>query len=455
MQEKHIHFIGIGGVQMSGLAHMLHDKGIQITGSDMKDSLICQNLQKKGITVYVGHKKEQVAEGVDLVVINAAVPMDNPELLEAKRRNIPVMDRPVVIEKLIKNYKNSIAVAGTHGKTTVTSMLAHTFVLGGLDPSVLNGGFLPILDGYHRVGKSDNFIVEACEYKDSFLAFKPKVGIILNVEMDHPDYFLDIEAVYTSFEKFAHHISPQGFLILADEIKDKERIIKETKATIITFGRNEKADVYGKNIRFTKGYGAFELFDTHGFIGVVKLRVVGEHNIDNALATCATWLALGLDREKIVGLISSFTPVKRRFEKKGTMKELEIYDDFAHHPTEIKKTIQAASLMNNRPLTVLFQPHTSERTFALYDDFMHAFSGVDKLLLLDVYAPVGREEEINLDMKQFAKDLTNAGIHTTYIESFEKAEAYIKNTIHKGMLITMGAGNVYLVGERVLLSETK
>ncbi len=439
---NYVHFIGIGGISMSGLAKILLSNGVKVSGSDMKSSHLTDDLIKSGASVTIGHSADNIKDP-DLVVYTAAISDDNPELCEARRRGIKSVERAELVGYIMKQYKTAIAVSGTHGKTTTTSMISHVLLENETDPTIMVGGELDAIGGNLRTGGKDIFLTEACEYHRSFLKFCYKIGIILNVDADHLDYFKDIDEIIDTFGDFAAKIPSDGVLIVSCDNENSMKAAKKANCSIITIGRHE-ADFTAKNITFDAfGKANFDVYYKGEYVTDLMLGVIGTHNVYNALAAFACGVELGFDVEKIKHGIESFHGTHRRFEKKGYMGSIPVYDDYAHHPTEIKATLKTASKMEINEIWCVFQPHTYTRTKVLFDDFIKVLSYADHVVLADVYA--AREKDTGLvSSKQLADKMENA----VYFKTFEEIEDYIaKNAKDGDIVITMGAGDIYKVGE--------
>ena len=446
--NQNYHFIGIGGINMSGLAAILHDDGCVVTGSDKNDSDLIGDLRKKEINVKIGHDAQNVGENVQVVVYNAAVPADNPEILAAKTRGLCLMDRAELLGRLMQNYETAICVAGTHGKTSTTSMLAEIFIAAGKDPTVMNGGILPSMGGAMRIGSRDFIIVEACEYHDSFLKFHPKIGIILNIEMDHSDYFKDIHALEASFAKFAQKIPRDGLLVVNGSIITAQQLTQSVDCAARIFG--EKGHIAAGNVRYNAdGYPVFDVMTSEGkILGEISLKVPGHHSIQNALAAICTAMYCDIDFNTIAAALSRFTGAHRRFQRIGRRNGATIVDDYAHHPTEVAATIAAAKNIPHNRLWVVFQPHTRARTAEFLDKFAQELAHADELVVLDIYNPVGREEEA---FHVHSKDLTNLAAKANaanchYLPSFDACiDFLLQNITANDLVITMGAGDVHKI----------
>ncbi|PRR83316.1 UDP-N-acetylmuramate--L-alanine ligase [Clostridium vincentii] len=451
INDKHmkIHFIGIGGISMSGLAAVLLNKGYRVSGSDFKNSEILNKLQHKGVEVYIGHSKENLVD-VDLVVYTAAIPASNPELLEAKKQNIHLMDRAEFLGLIMKGHKYNVAIAGTHGKTTCTSMVSYLTLEANLDPTILVGGELDILNGNYRIGESEYFITEACEYKESFLRFFPYVGIILNIDADHLDYYRDIDHINEAFEKFSHLIPKEGYLIGYGGDTRVKSILEKVDCNTISYGF-DKENLVAKNISFNnKGCATFTVFENGSNLFEVTLSNPGNHNILNALSTIAVGLIFNISHEIIVSSLIQCTGAHKRFEYKGEKDGVTVIDDYAHHPTEIKATLDTVKKIPHNKTYCVFQPHTYTRTKSLFNEFAEAFNDADELILMDIYA--ARETDTGLvSSNELGDAIRKTGLNCINIHSHDEATNYLKNKVLSGdLILTVGAGDVVIVGENYL-----
>ena len=383
----HIHFIGIGGISMSGLAEILLQEGFTVSGSDSKESPLTDHLTAKGAQIFYGQRASNIIEGIDLVVYTAAIHPDNPEFSCAVEKGIPTMTRADLLGQIMKNYQTPIAVAGTHGKTTTTSMASHILMEGNFDPTITVGGILPAIGGNLRVGNSETFITEACEYTNSFLSFFPKISIILNIDADHLDFFKDIDDIRHSFRLFAQKLPADGTLIINSDTPSYEEIIRDLPCEVITYGLESSAQYQAEDITYNElGYPSFVCKRNGEAVGQFSLSVPGIHNVSNALAVIALGIKLNMDLEDIQKGILQFTGTDRRFQYKGKIGDVTIIDDYAHHPTEIKATLTAAKKYPHKKTWCVFQPHTYTRTKALLHDFAEALTMADHVVLADIYA---------------------------------------------------------------------
>lgn len=450
-KPAHIHFIGIGGISMSGLAEILLEKSFTISGSDTKESPLTRKLEEQGARIFYGQKASNITDDIDCVIYTAAIRPDNPELSEAASREIPMLSRAQLLGQLMKNYETPIAVSGTHGKTTTTSMLSHILLEGGLDPTISVGGILQAIGGNIRVGKSGTFLTEACEYTNSFLNFFPKISIILNIEEDHLDFFKDLEDIRHSFRKFAALLPPDGFLVINSDIPRYSEIYEGLSCSVVTYGSSVESDYSARDICYDeKGRVSFELIKKGKPAGQIRLSVTGEHNVFNALAAIAAAELLDIPEETIRRGLLSFQGTDRRFEYKGTRDGVIIVDDYAHHPTEILATLEAAKHYPHRQLWCVFQPHTYSRTKAFFHEFAKVLSQADHLILAEIYA-ARESDDLGISSALLAEEVKKLGTDAYYFPSFDEIELFVKNHCLPGdLLITMGAGDVVNIGEDLL-----
>lgn len=450
-QPEHIHFIGIGGISMSGLAEILLGAGFQISGSDSKPSSLTNHLEELGAKVFYGQCAENISDTYHCVVYTAAIHPDNPEYARCVELNLPMLSRAELLGQIMKNYKTAIAVSGTHGKTTTTSMFSSVLLAADTDPTISVGGILEAIGGNIRVGKSQNFITEACEYTNSFLSFYPTLSIILNIEEDHMDFFKDLEDIMNSFRRFAQRLPKDGVLIINKEIKDYEKVTEGLECKVITYGMDPSCTYHAENITFNaQGYGEFDVMHHHANLGHITLSVPGMHNVSNALAVIAASRKLGISMECIQAGLLGFGGANRRFQYKGSLNGVTIIDDYAHHPTEIRTTLEAAKNYPHREIWCVFQPHTYTRTKAFFKEFAQSLSLADHVVLADIYA--ARETDtLGMSSELLQKEIAALGADSYYFPSFAEIEEFLKShCIHGDLLITMGAGDVVNIGENLL-----
>ena len=446
-----IHFIGIGGISMSGLAEILLEEGFTITGSDSKESPLTDALEKKGIKVFYGQRASNILPDTKVVVYTAAIHPDNPEYKQAVSMGVPMLTRAELLGQIMENYNSSIAVAGTHGKTTTTSMISHIMMDADLDPTITVGGILPSIHGNIRVGGSEVFVAEACEYTNSFLNFYPKIGIILNMDADHLDFFKDIDDIRCSFHKFAQNIKKDGTLIINADTPEYKKAAEGLECSVVTYSLEGNADYTAKDITWDKyGHPSFTACYQGRKIGSFYLKVPGIHNVSNALAAIAAARALNVPVETIVKGLGSFSGTDRRFQYKGETNGVTVIDDYAHHPTEIAATLSAAVNYPHKTLWCVFQPHTYTRTKALLPEFAEALTRADHVVLADIYA--AREQNtIGISSEDLQKKIAELGTPCEYYPTFDEIENYLLSHLAPGdLLITMGAGDVVMIGEHLL-----
>ncbi len=446
-----IYFIGIGGISMSGLAEILLSEGFTVSGSDRAPSDLTRMLEDRGVNVFYGQKKENLTKDIDLVVYTAAIKSDNPELLAAHKLNIPMLTRAELLGQMMKNYETPVAVSGTHGKTTTTSMISQILLSAEADPTLSIGGIYRPIGGNIRVGASELFVTEACEYTNSFLSFFPKIGIILNIEEDHLDFFKDLADIRNSFHRFAQLLPADGTLIINGDIERCEELTEGLSCKVITYGLSSGSDYSASQVTYDEsGFPSFILSRQSGGERKFSLRVHGDHNILNALAAIALADLLGLSDEVIHAGLAAFTGTDRRFEYKGQVNGVNIIDDYAHHPTEIRATLSAAAQYPHRRLWCVFQPHTYTRTKAFLEEFASALSLADEIILADIYA--AREKDtLGISSETLQEKIRSLGHSCHYFPTFEAIENYLlKNCTKDDLLITMGAGDVVKIGENLL-----
>ncbi|MBO4421295.1 MAG: UDP-N-acetylmuramate--L-alanine ligase [Lachnospiraceae bacterium] len=448
-----VHFIGIGGISMSGFAELLLNKGFKVSGSDAHKSKITERLETLGINIVYSNVAENIPAECDVVVYTAAVHPDNPELMEAKRRNIPCLDRAEMVGDIMLHYKRNISIAGTHGKTTTTSMMSLVLLAAGLDPTISVGGVLDAIGGNVRDGSLNNMVIESCEYTDSFLKFHPTHAIITNIEAEHLDYFKNLETERDSYRKFTELLPADGLLVIGKEIPDYEALFKTVKCPVITYSNHDtSADYYASDISYNEyDCAEFTLMHRGESLFKVKLNVPGEHNVANATGVCAMALNCGIDASDIVKGLDTFTGTERRFEKKGVFGGVTVIDDYAHHPTEMEATLHAAQKYPHKTLWCVFQPHTFSRTISFREEICKALSLSDKIILVDIYA--AREQDTGvISSRMLADDIKSKyGKDVYYFSSFDEAEKFLSiNCVSGDLLITMGAGNVVKIGEDLL-----
>lgn len=444
---KRIHFVGIGGSGMCPLAEILHNAGYEITGSDMAESDTLERIRSYGIPVTMGHKPENV-NGADLVVYTAAVKLDNPELVSAKTQNIPAIERCIMLGAVVEKYKKSIAVSGTHGKTTTTSMITQILTMSNLDPTAIIGAKLPFIGGNSRVGKSDYIVCEACEYVDTFLHIYPEMAVILNVDEDHLDYFGTLDRIKQSFKKFLGQTSSY-VIINGDDANSMEcvnDIMNEGSRKIVTFGfgktNNFRAEITGES----SVCDSFDLYYNGEKITSIKLKIPGKFNVMNALAAAAASITLGVNPNDVSKALSEFRGAHRRFEVLGEPCGITVADDFAHHPTELNATLTTAMSMGYKNVWAIFQPHTYSRTYKFLNEFAQVLSIPDHVILSEIL-PVRETNTYNI----YSKDLAEKIDGCVWFKTFEEIADYVIKKASPGdLIITIGGGNVYMCANMIM-----
>ena len=440
------HLIGIGGVSMSSLADVLWGMGIAISGSDMNRNKNVVGLTEKGIPVSIGHKAENITREIEFVVRTAAVHDDNPEIIRAHALGIPVFERTQAWGAISKDYSNALCISGTHGKTTTTSMCTHIMMAADKDPTVMIGGTLPLLNAGHRVGHGNTIIMEACEYYNSFLSLHPTVAVILNVEADHLDFFKDLRDVQHSFREFALRTPEDGYVVANLDDASTMATIRDIPRKIMTFGLSKEADVYAENIEFLGANSHFDIMFKGKLFTDVTLHVPGLHNVKNALAATAAAICLGVRPNAVKYGLAGFNGAGRRFEFKGKYNGADVYDDYAHHPGELKALLDTVEGLNYKRCILVFQPHTYTRTAALFEDFVTQLKRPDVLLLAEIFA--AREKNtIGISSAALAERVEGAEFYPT----FPELEEELKRKAQPGdIILTVGAGDVYKIGENIV-----
>lgn len=450
--KKSVYFIGIGGISMSGLAEILLDKGFLVFGSDMKENHLTKHLKDMGAKIYCPQKSDNIKDDIDFFVYTAAIQKDNPELKKAKELNKPLLTRADLLGQIMELYNSSIAVSGTHGKTTTTSMISEVLLESNMSPTISVGGIIPSIHSNVNVGSSDIFVTEACEYTDSFLSFFPKYTIVLNIDAEHLDYFKNLSNERKSFQKFLKNNKKDGTIYINGNIDDISYLTKDIKNKIVTFGLSSDNDIYAKDIEFNDlGYPSFTPVYNDKTYDRVNLSIIGEHNVINSLSAIALLIDMDIPFGKIQRGLLNFKGADRRFQYKGTLDNgATIVDDYAHHPTEIKASLLAAKNTPHKRIIVCFQPHTYTRTKAFLSDFASSLSLADVIILTDIYA--AREKDIyNVSSLDIKKLLDEKGKECYYFHSFNEIEKFLlKFSMNGDLLITMGAGDVVNIGEDLL-----
>lgn len=452
-----VYFMGIGGISMSGLAEILMKEGFTVTGSDMRESDLTHRLEAEGARIYYQQKASNIhAEELDVVVYTAAIHEDHPELAEVIRQEIPRLTRAELLGQIMKNYKTAIAISGTHGKTSTTSMITQVMLEAKQDPTVTVGGMLDCIQGNFHLGESSCFITEACEYTNSFLSFYPTIAAVLNIEADHLDFFKDLEDIRHSFRLFMEKLPAGGTLVINSEIENWQELTTDLPCQIVTFGlEGAAADYVASGITYDEqAKASFDLMHQteEGSVKVttIRMNVPGIHNVKNALACAVIALEEGIAPEVIAAGLGKFGNAHRRFEYKGTLGGVMIVDDYAHHPQEIDATLAAAKEMKHRKLWCVFQSHTYTRTKALLPEFAASLSAADEVLLAPIYA--ARETDtLGISSQDIADGIEKLGTIAHSFDSFDEIETFLLTNCEAGdLVITMGAGDIYKVGENLL-----
>ena len=439
---------------MSGLALITKDMGCEVMGSDTVKSETIDILIDNGIKVNFKQVSENIKKDFDVVIYTAAIHDDNKEYVEAKKLGLNLMSRAEYLGYIMKDYKLRINVSGTHGKTTTTSMVSNVLMRNQNNPTVLLGGMFKGINGNVRIGSKDVIVCEACEYKNSFLEFFPNAMIITNIEEDHLDFFKDINDIRNSFKKFIDKMPDDGILVINKSIDNIDELIRDFKGRVITYGFSEDSDYYPKNISLNDdGTYIFDLVNKKNNLGQMKLNIIGHHNVENAVAVAALLLNLGIDFNVICDGIKTFSGTDRRLEYKGSFNNIRVYDDYAHHPSEISASINAFKnlIKNGNRLIIIFQPHTYTRTSALYEEFAKVFSTLDYLILIDIYAAretnetgVTSKDLVDYINKKYDKNFL-------YIESMEDTVKYLIDFIKPNdVVVSMGAGDVFKVTNELI-----
>lgn len=447
----HVYFVGIGGISMSGLAEILLREGFRVSGSDSAQSEFTDHLTSRGAKVYIGQRAENITDDIDCAVFTAAIRPTNPEYVACQEKGIPMLTRAELLGQMMRRYRNSIAVSGTHGKTTTTAMLSHILMEADQDPTISIGGVLPLIGGNIRVGGTEDFLLEACEYTNSFLSFYPTLEVILNIEADHLDFFKDLDDIRHSFHEFVGRLPENGTVIISSDIDRYEEIVAGFQGKVITVGR-KSGDIVASEISFDEYAHPSFIPVIHGNAqDRINLHVSGEHNIYNALAAIGAALELGIDLRTIARGLEACGGAERRFEKKGEIDGVVIMDDYAHHPQEIEATMRAALRCPHERLWVVFQPHTYSRTKALLPDFARALSMADRVVLAEIY-PARETDTLGVSSADVAEQINRVTPgKAVALPNFDKIETYLLENLSTGDLcITMGAGDVYKVGEHLL-----
>ena len=450
----HVHFMGIGGISMSGLAQFLLDKGFTVSGSDKSECKNTMRLRGAGAAITIGQGPQNITDDIDFCVNTAAVHPDNPEYAEAVRKGLPILTRAQLLGQLMDHYRDSFGIAGTHGKTTTTGMVTDILMAAGADPTVSIGGLQESIGGNLRVGRSEYFVAEACEYTNSYHEMYPRVGIILNIREDHLDFFHNMENIRRSFRRYGENVRPDGVLIVESTIDGVDELFAGLPCKVVKVGEQESDDYSARNITSSRlGLGSFDFYKGSECLGRISLEVPGEHNVTNALAAGAACLEDGIPFEAVKKGLEAFRGVHRRFEKRGILREdIPVFDDFGHHPEEILATWQVAHRYPYR-LTCIFQPYTYSRTRDCFDEFVDVLAHYDRVVLSDIM-PARETDDLGMHSSQLRDALLARGVEAYYFPGFDEIVKFLLDKAVNGdMLITTGCGNVDLVADALIASD--
>ncbi len=449
---KHIYMIGIGGISMSGIAAILVKWGYKVSGSDSSDGIMVQKLRQSGIKVNIGQIEENITDDIDLVVYTAAIKKDNPELVKSRKLNIKTIERGNFLGEITKLFKDVIGIAGTHGKTTTSSMVSSAFMSANLDPSIQIGANLNVINGNYRVGDSDYFIIEACEYCESYLNFQQRSAIVTNIDNDHLDYFKNIDNIEKSFQKYVSKLKEDGLLVVNMDDERCYNLRNYTKANVLTVSlNNDEADYIASNIVFDEnGYAEYDLINHGNKLSTIKLNVAGIHNVLNSLECIALCLWYGLDIESIKKGLLNFKGASRRLEYKGKFKGASVYDDYAHHPTEVKATSKAILNKKFNESWVVFEAHTYSRVKEHIDDFVESLKDFDHIIVIDIYA--AREvNTYNVKEQDIIDKLLKIGKDARYIKDYDDIKKFLSDNVKENdLILTLGAGNVTKISNKLI-----
>lgn len=446
-KPMHIHFIGIGGISMSGLASILLNQHFKVSGSDAHESDLTKQLEAEGAILYYGQRASNLDDTPDLVVYTAAIHPDNPEYAAAVAKQIPMLSRAELLGQMMHNFRTPVAISGTHGKTTTTSMASYIFLEADMDPTISVGGILDAIGGNIRVGGHDTFLTEACEYTNSFLHFFPKISVILNIDADHLDFFKDLEDIKHSFRCFAERVPAETGTVIANyDDANTMDALRGIARKVITFGLNAKADVYAQNIVHRGSVSEFDIYHRGNYFARVTLHVPGIHNVRNALAATAAAIVLGVSPNAVKYGLAGFEGAGRRFDFKGKFQGADLYDDYAHHPSELRALLDAVDTLNYQRTIVVFQPHTYSRTAKLFNDFVEQLRRPTIVYLAEIYA--AREKNtIGISSADLAAQIPGAKFYPTFAE----IERELRRIARPGdIILTVGAGDVFRIGEHLL-----
>lgn len=452
-----VHFIGIGGISMSALAELLHRQGFRVSGSDIKETPLTKHLESLGITVSYPQQASNIPEDCSVVIYTAAVHADNPEMVRATERSLPILERKDLLGQIMRQYRHVAGIAGSHGKTSTTSMLSLMLMEGALDPTILVGGVLDGIGGNLRMGSDRYLVVEACEYCNSFLSFYPTDAIILNIEAEHLDFFKDLEDIRNSFRKYSEILPESGTLVINGDIERLSELTDGLPAKVLTYGLCDTPaecasyDYAAANCAFdANGFGSYDLYKKGQLLGRLSLRVIGKHNISNSVAAAALAFTYGVSFDAVAAALQKYTGTHRRFEYKGTVNGVRVYDDYAHHPSEISATLSAARacVSGTQKLWCVFQPHTFSRTKAFLPEFAESLALADTVVLADIYSASREKDPGDISSGNIAELLQQKGKEVYYFHTFDEIEKFLSaHCAPDDLLITMGAGDIVSIAE--------
>jgi UDP-N-acetylmuramate--alanine ligase len=450
-KTKHIHFVGIGGIGMSGIAELLANLGYRVSGSDLRRSKITDRLSRLGCRVFEGHDSKYI-EGAEVIVASSAIADDNPEILAAREQGIPVVMRAEMLAELMRLQKYGIAIAGSHGKTSTTSMVSWIMAEAGLDPTIVVGGKVDCLGGNAKLGQGEFLVAEADESDGSFLKLSPVLEVVTNIDFEHPDYYEDIDQVKEAFVDFIDKVPFYGAAIICLDDQHISEILPRISKRMITYGLTRQADVYAENLEFIDGRSRFDTFRTGELLGTVELNQPGLHNVYNGLASICVGLELEIDFAVIAAALGSFAGVQRRLELKGEAGGITVIDDYGHHPTEIRATLSAIKLAwPEKRLVVLFQPHRYSRTKGLFSEFQTCFHQADHLVITDIYAASEAPIEGIDSLRLLDKIRQHGQRSTAHVAEVDSLAAAVRDQLEPGdLVLTLGAGNIFKAGEELL-----
>jgi len=442
-KDKKIYMMGIGGISMSGIADILVNMGYEVSGSDRDESGTTMKLREHGINVMVPQCSDNITDDIDFIVYTAAIKEDNPEMIEAKKKNIKMMERGEFLGELTKLFSNTIGVAGTHGKTSTTSMLSCIFLESDYDPSIQVGSMLKNIEGNYRVGNSDTFIIEACEYADSFLSFHQKSAIVLNIDNDHLDYFKDLNGIKKSFYKYVSNLPSDGYLVINNDDINSVDLKNHTKANVVTYGINNLSDYMATDIKYNEeGCAKFNVVKNSEVIGSIELSVPGEHNVSNALSVIAMADLYNISFEEIKNGLKKYEGASRRMEYKGKFNGAKVYDDYGHHPTEVEAVVNSICKKKYNESWVIFEPHTYSRAYKHKEDFAKTLSSFDHIIITDIYA-ARENNQYNIKEEDIVREIKKYGKEAFYISDYDNIKFYLNEYVNKDdLILTLGAGNV-------------